>query len=50
MVPILLLFNLKAYYEYMAGEGNGSEELLALVERLFMYSESAEAYRNEVNS
>ena len=43
-------YNLKAYYEYMAGEGNGSEELLALVERLFKYSESAEAYRNEVNS
>ena len=43
-------YNLKAYYEYMAGEGNGSAELIALVERLFKYSESCEAYRNEVNS
>jgi hypothetical protein len=43
-------YNLKAYYDYMAGEGNGSEELLALVERLFKYSESCEDYRNEVNS
>ena len=43
-------YNLKAYYEYMAGEGNGSDELIALVERLFKYSESCEAYRNEVNS
>ena len=43
-------YNLKAYYDYMLGEGNGSAELLTLVERLFKYSESCEAYRNEVNS
>ena len=43
-------YNLKAYYEYMVGEGNGSAELIALVERLFKYSESCESYRNEVNS
>ena len=43
-------YNLKAYYDYMVGEGNGSAELIALVERLFKYSESCEAYRNEVNS
>jgi hypothetical protein len=43
-------YNLKAYYDYMSGEGNGSPELIALVERLFKYSESCEDYRNEVNS
>ena len=43
-------YNLKAYYDYMSGEGNGSAELIALVERLFKYSESCEDYRNEVNS
>ena len=38
-------YNLKAYYDYMSGEGNGSAELISLVERLFKYSESAELYR-----
>ena len=43
-------YNLSAYYSYMASEGNGSPELLSLIERLFKYSESAELYRNEVRA
>ncbi len=43
-------YNLKSYYDYMASEGDGSDELMALLSRLMKYSESAELYRNEVNA
>ena len=41
-------YNLKSYYDYMAGEGNGSDELMTLLERLWWYSESAEVYKNSI--
>ena len=41
-------YNIKSYYDYMAGEGNGSLELINLLKRMWFYSESALGYRNEV--
>ena len=41
-------YNMKAYYDFISTEGNGSTELVNLIERLFLYSESAKNYRNEV--
>ena len=42
-------YNLKAYYDYMSGEGEGTGALITLIERLWQYSESASAYRDYVN-
>lgn len=41
-------YSLKCYYDYTCGEGEGSAALIALVERLYAYGESAAIYRNEV--
>ena len=43
-------YNLRAYYDYMTSEGEGSGELIHLLDRLWAYSESCESYRNEVNA
>jgi hypothetical protein len=39
-------YSLKAYYVYASGEGEGSDALISIVERLYKYSESAKKYRD----